>query len=92
MLPLSASERWLGGEVFGDFEMPVNNIIIGDPRDKQTQPAFFRLLDRNADPRCAVARRDDAHGLCLDLDRHAVGPVRANIKAVALLDRLIKLK
>ncbi len=69
-----------------------DDVVICDPGDEQTQPAFLGFEYRDTDTGCSVARRHYPYGLSLDLDGNAVRSVRSNIELIALLDLLIQLK
>ena len=73
-------------------DVPPFALIVGNPRDEQPQPVFFRFDNFDADARCAVNRRSDAHHPRLYFDRNAVGTMRAKIEIFARFYLLIKMK
>ena len=68
---------------------PLDDIVVRDPRDEQTEPIVLRLDDRNTDTRCAVRRCSDTRDLGLDLDRDTIRSMRSDVKRIAFENLLI---
>src|SRR3982751_4985442 len=67
-------------------------LFVGDPGDEEAQPVLRRLANLHADARRAVDGRSDAHDRRRDFDGRAVGPVRAQVQALAAINFLIEMK